>query len=127
MGVTVPLLVVAGCGVAGEAPAPPPSCAAAFEATVRDLSAMFAATGAPATFPPAAAYVERCAALSLNDAQLRCLEPAAARADPAGCEAALAPRREGVEALAAWFVEQTALPDPAPPAVPPSPADRSQP
>jgi hypothetical protein len=120
MVVTVPLLVVAGC--ADPVPVEPPSCAAAFDATVRSLSAMLGEAGVVGTFPERAPYVARCDALSLTSAQLRCLEPAAALADPVGCEAALAPVRDDVEALAAWFDEHTVLPDPRSPL-----PDRSRP
>jgi hypothetical protein len=112
MVVTVPLLVVAGCAELFPAPALP-SCGAAWDATVSSLSALVAEVGAEATFPPREAYQAQCAALSLTGPQLRCLEPAAVLADPDGCEAELAPVRREVEALAAWFADRTALPDPA--------------
>jgi hypothetical protein len=121
VGVTTPLLIVAGCA------APAPSCDAAWEATAESLSEMLAEAGTTATFPPREAYVERCAALPLTPAQLRCLEPERVLGDPAGCEAELAPVRAEVEALAAWFAEGTVLEDPTPTAPSPSSPDRSPP
>ncbi|MEZ4236303.1 MAG: hypothetical protein R3F59_09110 [Myxococcota bacterium] len=104
----------------------PPTCAAAYDATVASLGAVVGGAGATATFPPRAEYVSRCEALGLPAEALRCLDPDVAVGASAACAAALAPRRAGVEALAAWFVEATPVPVVPVPIVPATDA-RSQP
>ncbi|MEQ1501131.1 MAG: hypothetical protein ABMB14_02825 [Myxococcota bacterium] len=108
MGTVSILLASAGCATA---PAAPVDCAGVYAATVVSLGPVIAGGGAgPARFPSASDYVARCAALGFDADQLRCLAPDVARADPAGCAAALGPARDRVDELAAWFAEHTVLP-----------------
>lgn len=91
-----------------EPPAPEP-CGAAWSALVADLGATFASTDTTVEFPPREAFVARCAASELDPAQLACLNPRRATAAPRACALALAPARDRVDALAAWFDAETRI------------------
>jgi hypothetical protein len=84
---------------------PEAGCGAVYDAVTADLGAAFDATGTTAPFPDRSAFVARCAALGLSRAELACLVPATAIADPVGCRTTLDPVRPEVDELATWFSE----------------------
>lgn len=100
-------LVLAACG-SPPPPVPEGPCADAYAGIVASLEDMFRRSGTPQPiWPDEAEYVQRCEALSLDEKQLHCLDPAASSADPAGCRDALRPVQADVDRLAKWFGDHT--------------------
>lgn len=86
-------LALAACGSTPPPPAEPPlpACGTAYDAIVASLTDLHAHAGRPVPpLPDRAAWISACDRLTLTDDQLRCLEPARAAADAAGCATRLA-------------------------------------
>jgi hypothetical protein len=82
-------------------------CQRAYGSTVDSLKDVFTQSGQPMPeWPDRTAYIEKCAGLGFNEAQLKCLDPKLAGADPAGCKETLEPVKAKKEELSKWFLDQ---------------------
>lgn len=88
-------------------------CTRAYHATIEALSIGLERSGQPLPrWPDAGAYLERCLALELSEAQLGCLDPDRVVADPAGCDEVMASAGPRADTLTRWFMTELQLDTP---------------